>query len=224
MGPSDVAKMAVSDSVKVMRSRFQSGQLSGSFGSSDGWGCYTCVYRGLSAHPPKRGCARRILLQGWWSPFSRSLLTSIMGMGPLRSHFNPLASAVSVVCGLSGSSKYLVVPVALSWHVSRGMRGGLFCLVLNQNSARTGHMLEDRVFEDTQTHDGGELGAHEGSDCIRIHIAARTKLEESERVVVRARWQRRRWNCPIPQAAPAWHQWLARTLPPCWQGGERCHW
>jgi hypothetical protein len=38
IGPSDVAKMAVRDRMKVMRSRFHRGQLRGSLGSSDGWG------------------------------------------------------------------------------------------------------------------------------------------------------------------------------------------
>lgn len=38
IGPSAVAKMAVMDRMKVMRSRFHIGQLSGSLGSSDGWG------------------------------------------------------------------------------------------------------------------------------------------------------------------------------------------
>lgn len=46
IGPRAVAKMAVMDRTKVMRSRFQSGQLRGSFGSSEGWG----IWRGgLSA-------------------------------------------------------------------------------------------------------------------------------------------------------------------------------
>jgi hypothetical protein len=38
MGPRAVARMAAKQRMKVMRSRFQSGQLSGSLGSSDGWG------------------------------------------------------------------------------------------------------------------------------------------------------------------------------------------
>jgi hypothetical protein len=40
MGPRAVAKMAVMERVKVMRSRFHIDQLSGSLGSSDG--CGTC--------------------------------------------------------------------------------------------------------------------------------------------------------------------------------------
>lgn len=38
MGPSAVAKMAVTESTKVIRSRCHSGQFRGSLGSSDGWG------------------------------------------------------------------------------------------------------------------------------------------------------------------------------------------
>lgn len=38
IGPRHVAKMAIMERMKVMRSRFHSGQLSGSFGSSDGCG------------------------------------------------------------------------------------------------------------------------------------------------------------------------------------------
>jgi hypothetical protein len=36
IGPSAVEKMAVRERMKVIRSRFQSGQFSGSFGSSEG--------------------------------------------------------------------------------------------------------------------------------------------------------------------------------------------
>ena len=73
MGPREVAKMAVRDRTKVIRSRFHSGQLSGSFGSSDGCG------------------------------------TRMMGIGPLVSHLRPRVPSAAI-CGLSGSSKYLVVP------------------------------------------------------------------------------------------------------------------
>ena len=85
MGPREVAKMAVRDRTKVMRSRFHSGQLSGSLGSSDGCG------------------------------------TRMMGIGPLVSHLRPWVPSAAY-CGLSGSSKYLVVP-AMRHGVSKGPRG-----------------------------------------------------------------------------------------------------
>lgn len=40
IGPRAVARMAAKQRMKVMRSRRQSGQLRGSFGSSEGWGIW----------------------------------------------------------------------------------------------------------------------------------------------------------------------------------------
>lgn len=116
------------------------------------------------------------------------LLTSIMGMGPLWSHFRPLASAVSAVCGRSGSSKYRVVPGALPLNVSRCMRGFSAHLSACSGSARTGNMVEDRVFEDAEAHDGGGGGgggieriACEGSERIHIAVSSPRWMKKTER-------------------------------------------
>ena len=50
MGPRAVAKMDVMERTKVMRSRRQSGQFRGSFGSSVGWGTRTMGRGPLRSH------------------------------------------------------------------------------------------------------------------------------------------------------------------------------
>ena len=90
MGPNAVAKMAVTESTKVMRSRFHSGQFRGSLGSSDGWGIY----------------GERAPSQKGEETCSRAQQRRLTKMMPSLSHFRPGGGPdeESTLCGLSGSS------------------------------------------------------------------------------------------------------------------------